>query len=88
MSIAVYFLIFTLLQSEGGKTFLLLADNIDLIAGSNDKLKDLTSRLTLTHSFCIEVRIETSKDMFTTRKVKHTVGLQPEITVKWRKDAG
>ena len=40
---------FTLLQSEGGTTSLLLADNIDLMAGSKDKLTDLARRLTYQH---------------------------------------
>ena len=38
-------------QSEGGKTFLRLADNIDLIAGSKDKLTELTGRLTCQHIY-------------------------------------
>ena len=40
---------FTLLQSEGGLKSLRLADNIDLIAGSKDKLIDLVRRLTYQH---------------------------------------
>ena len=48
------------------------AANIDITAGSKDKLRPtyLTSRLT--YQFCMEVRIEKSKDVVTTRKGENT----------------
>ena len=58
---------FTLLPSEGGTKS--LADNIDLIAGSEDKLTDLTRLLTYQHiAFVWNFLIETNTEMVTTRK--------------------
>ena len=76
----------TLLQSEGGNKSLRLADNIDLVAGSIDKLTVLASRLTTNSDhldFCVEVRLMIETKTVTTRKGKH-VCLQ-EITVEERR---
>ena len=60
----------TLLQSEGRTKPLRLADNIDLIAVSQRQTYRCYEPIDLipTHRFCMEVRIETNKEMVTTRK--------------------
>ena len=59
----------TLLPSEGGTKPLRLADNIDLMAVSQRQTCRCYESIDLpTHIFCMEVRIETIKDMVTTRK--------------------
>ena len=61
----------TLLQSEGRTKPLRLADNIDLIAVSQRQTYRCYEPIDLpTHRFCMEVRIETNKDMVITRKRK------------------
>ena len=52
-----------------------LADNIDLIAGSQRQTDIYYEPMDLPeHRFCMEVRIETNKDMVTTRKVTPCTG--------------
>ena len=68
----------TLLPSEGGNKSLRLADNIDLIAGSIDKLTDIASRLTTNSDhldFCHQER-ETLQTLGAYRRKQ------------WKKDAG
>ena len=65
----------TLLQSEGGTKSLRSADNIDLIAGYQRQTDISYVPMDLpTHNCCMEVRIETNKDIVTTRKVTPCTG--------------
>ena len=52
-----------------------LADNIDLIAGSQRQTDIFYEPMDLPkHRFCMEVRIETNKDKVTTKKVTPCTG--------------
>ena len=76
---------FTGTVSVGGRNIsnLRFADDIDLIAGSKDELKDLTERLDSTaRSYGMEISREKSKVMVTSRKNNENVGEEDNTDIK------